>query len=106
MAESLGIGWWMLATGVLALVIQCIISIITALKTRRTKQKVMGQFPGPPPHWLYGNKQDVSYSNDISSLYLYNDFLSFQKINSDQGHRNNDFNMYTIYFINCCCVRV
>ena len=50
-----------LSTLALAFVINLFIRIGRFFIQRRKDNKLLKDFPGPPPHWLFGNLRQVSF---------------------------------------------
>ena len=56
-----------LATVALAVGIHFISRFVRFIVQRRKDNKLLKDFPGPPPHWLFGNLRQVS---DLPSLQV------------------------------------
>ena len=51
--------WWLLGTGILAIKLHLLFTLIQSIRSGRRKQREMKMFPGPPAHWFFGNLPEV-----------------------------------------------
>ena len=52
--------WLVVTTLLLAGVLQVIFKLVKIILKRRKDVEMLKAFPGPPPHWLFGNLKEVS----------------------------------------------
>ena len=51
---------FVLGTSALALAIHVTYRVVKFVKRRKVENQLLKDFPGPTPHWLFGNLQQVS----------------------------------------------